>query len=129
MTAVKNPQLRAIIISCSTFYKRSLRTASDYDHKSQHARRRAIKLRRKGENDGSRMQMKTHLQMQAWKNNIENFALKLEDLCQNFEVAHTMTEVSKILEKLDRFITSSFTGNPDMRADFREEFFRYGLFP
>ncbi len=88
------------ITKLKIFNKRLTVQSRQLDQKSQLARRRAIELRKKGDNNGARMQMKAHLQMQAWKNNIENFKLKLEGLQYKLEQAKAMKDVSGILQSI-----------------------------
>ncbi len=96
----KGDKTLSTITKLKVFNKRLTVQARHLDQKSQLARRKAIELRKKGDNNGSRMQMKSHLQMQAWKNNIEGFQLKLEGLQYKLEQAKAMKDVSGILTSI-----------------------------
>ncbi len=96
----KDDKTISTITKLKVFNKRLTVQARHLDQKSQLARRKAIEFRKKGDNNGSRMQMKSHLQMQAWKNNIEGFQLKLEGLQYKLEQAKAMKDVSGILTSI-----------------------------
>ncbi|HMF30603.1 MAG TPA: Snf7 family protein [Candidatus Lokiarchaeia archaeon] len=95
----------SVLTKLKIFNKRLSRQATQLNMKSQRARAKAIDLRKKGDTAGSKMQMRAHLQMQAWKNNIENFQLKLDGLQYKLEQAKAVNDVESILKNVAGVIT------------------------
>ncbi len=134
MVGINNKELLSILTYLKVFRKRIAIHARYSYQKSQLARQKAIKLRRKGDDDGSRVQMKTHLQMQVSQNNLENVQLKLVGLQNKFEQTKTMKEVSDILTDIARTVQNlSKMVSPPETAQMAEMFLRkiadWGLFP
>ncbi|OLS15111.1 MAG: charged multivesicular body protein 4 [Promethearchaeota archaeon CR_4] len=93
----KDKKLNHTIIQLKLLNTRLTKQAKKLDQSSQLARRKAIDFRKKGNLDSSKVQMKAHLQTQAWKNNIENFQLKLEGLQYKLEQSKAVKDVAGIL--------------------------------
>ncbi len=93
----KDKKLRTAITQIKLLNTRLTKQAMNQNRMAQFTRRKAIELRKKGEMDASKIQMKASLQSQAWANNIENFKLKLEGLQFKLEQSKAVKDVAGIL--------------------------------
>ncbi len=93
----RDKKLRTALTQIKLLNTRLTRQENIQNLKSQQTRRKAIELRKKGEMDASKIQMKASLQSQAWANNIENFKLKLEGLQFKLELSKAVKDVAAIL--------------------------------
>ncbi len=103
-------QITQIVKRINVLNKHLKKQIKRLDEVSQDARQKAMDLRKKGDENNSRMQMKAHLQMQAKKNNIENTQLKLDGFQYELGISHAIEQVPGILAK----IVSLFSWNPDL---------------
>jgi hypothetical protein len=93
----KEKKLRTAITQLKLLNTRLTKQAMNQNRMAQYTKRKAIELRKKGDIEGSKVQMKTSLQSQAWANNIENFRLKLEGLQFKLEQSKAVKDVATIL--------------------------------
>ncbi len=93
----KEKKLRTAITQLKLLNTRLTKQAMSQNRMAQYTKRKAIELRKKGDIDGSKVQMKASLQSQAWANNIENFKLKLEGLQFKLEQSKAIKDVAAIL--------------------------------
>ncbi len=87
-----------MITKLKIFNKRLARQAKSLNFKSTTARRKAIDARKKGDIEGSKMQMRHALQFGKWKNGIEAFQLRLEGLQYKLEQGKAMSDIQGILQ-------------------------------
>ena len=93
----KEKKLRTAITQLKLLNTRLTKQAMGQNRMAQYTKRKAIELRKKGDIEGSKVQMKASLQSQAWANNIENFKLKLEGLQFKLEQSKAIKDVAAIL--------------------------------
>jgi hypothetical protein len=93
----KEKKLRTAITQLKLLNTRLTKQAMSQNRMAQYTKRKAIELRKKGDIEGSKVQMKASLQSQAWANNIENFKLKLEGLQFKLEQSKAVKDVAAIL--------------------------------
>ncbi len=93
----KDKKLRTALTQLKLVNTRLTKQALIQNRRAQQARRLAVDLRKKGEIDASKIQMKASLQSQAWTNSIENFKLKLEGLQFKLEQSKAVKDVAAIL--------------------------------
>ncbi|MHA1733506.1 MAG: hypothetical protein ACTSU5_16280 [Promethearchaeota archaeon] len=94
----KKGNVSAMITKLKLFNKRLQRQARSLGNKSNLARRRAVDARKKGDIDGSKMQMRHSLQFAKWKNGVEAFQLRLEGLQYKLEQAKAVGDIQGILQ-------------------------------
>jgi TolA-binding protein len=93
-------KVRSVLTKLKLLNTRLTKQANKMNMSSSRARTKAVELRKKGDIEGSKTQMRTSLQMQAWKNNIENFQFKLDTLTYKLEQVQSVKEVSGILQNI-----------------------------
>ncbi len=93
----KDKKLRTALTQLKLVNTRLTKQALVQNRRAQQSRRLAIDLRKKGEMDASKIQMKASLQSQLWGNSIEKFKLKLEGLQFKLEQSKAMKDVAGIL--------------------------------
>ncbi len=103
-------QITQIVKRINVQYKHLKKQIKQLDEGSHNARQKARDLRKKGDDNASRVQMKAHLQMQARKNNIECIQLMLEGFRYELGRSPAIEQVPGILAK----IVALFPLNPDL---------------
>ncbi|MHA1793615.1 MAG: Snf7 family protein [Promethearchaeota archaeon] len=90
--------MRKAKIKLRLFIKRIERQRLKLESQAMAAKKRAVELRKKGENEAARNYIKSYLQFSGWSRGIERFKLQLDALTFKIETASNMTELSDTLQ-------------------------------
>lgn len=85
------------VVKLKILNKRLAKRAGSLGFKADQARRKAIDARRRGDVEGSRMQMRQSLQYAKWRNGVEAFRLRLEGLSFKLQQAKALQETKDVL--------------------------------
>ena len=89
--------IRRAKIKLRLFIKRIERQRLKLEAQARAAKKRAMELRKRGENESARNYVRSYLQFSGWSRGIENFKLQLEALAFKVESASSMVELSDTL--------------------------------